>query len=82
MGVEWILGGVMALLTVVAGYFKMSRDNERVGRRAAEDRAKRNASTAQAQAKAAIDLQNEVDRQREQRQPPDTDKRTDLEGKW
>lgn len=80
--VEALLAGLAALGAVMAGYFKMSRDKERVLREGAERRAKHNAAAAEAQATAAVDLREEIDRQAAERQPPHVDQRDDLEGSW
>ena len=80
--VEAVLAGLAALGAVVAGYFKMSRDKERILRDGAERRAKHNAAAAEAQAKAARDLKDEIDRQAAERQPPNVEQRDDLEGTW
>lgn len=82
MGIEWILGGLAALATVLAGCFKVRGDRERSERKRAEDRARRNAKTASVQAKAAIGLERELRRQKEERQAPDVAERDDLEGRW
>ena len=75
-----IIAGVVGLLVMACGYFKIRGDQHKADAQRFKQEAESNAATAKVQADATEALDQTAAKQQAAEKPPDTEKRDDLEG--